>query len=229
VESTGNSRSTVDRAIADLIELSFVERTNGKFETTTTGRLFLGVVEEMSETLRTIRDASDVFERVDDDAPIDSQFLTGATVRVADSSAPLSAVDGALDKLSRANRVRGFAVADNDPRWTRTLYERATEDSLTVEVGLTESMANYVVEQYSHWVEDYVGTETFELRVCPSVPFGLAVVETDAETTVYLLVHDENGTFAALVENDRPAAIAWAMSLFEDRFESGRPLEERIG
>lgn len=226
VATTDSSRSTVNRAVSELSSLGLVERVDGGFRTTTPGRLSLDLVTEATETMRTIEDASDVLSNVPLDASVSHRFLVGADVVAGDSAAPYSGIDDVFDRLRRADRIRGFSVADNDPRWTRTLHERAVSGVMTADVVLTRPMAEYVLDQYAERVDECLAADGYRIRVCESLPFGLFLLDVDGRTVAHLLVHDERGSFVAQVENDRPDAVAWAEARFEDRFEGGVPLSE---
>ncbi|RDI72788.1 helix-turn-helix transcriptional regulator [Halopelagius longus] len=226
VATTDSSRSTVNRAISELSSLGLVERVDGGFRTTTPGRLSLDVVTETSETMRTIRESSDVLSNIPLESCVSHRFLVGADVVTGDSAAPYSGIDDAFDRLRRADRARGFGVADNDPRWTQTLHERATEGSLSVDVAITRPMAKYALDRYDDRAAEYFAADDYRVRVCESLPFGMFLFDVEDRTVAHLLVHDEAGSFIAQVENDRPDAVEWAEARFAERFEAGVPLSE---
>ncbi|MFC6824711.1 helix-turn-helix transcriptional regulator [Halopelagius fulvigenes] len=229
VATTESSRSTVNRAVSELSSLGLVERVDGGFRTTTPGRLSLDVVTETSETIRTIRESSDVLSNVPLESHVSHRFLVGAHVVTGDSAAPYSGVDDAFDRLRRADRVRGFGIADNDPRWTRILHERATDGSMTVSVAVTRRMAEYVLDRYDDKVEEYLAADDYRIRVCESLPFEMFLFDIEGRTVAHLLVVDETGSFVGQVENDRPDAVAWAEARFAERFEAGVPISELLG
>lgn len=228
VAVTDSSRSTVDRAISELTSLGLVERADGGFRTTTPGRLSLDLATETTETMRTIEEASDVLSDLPLDASVSHRFLVGADIATGNSAAPCSGIDSAFDRLKRADRIRGFSVADNDPRWTRTLHERVTEGSMAADIALTRPMAEYVLDQYGGWIDEYLAADAYEIRVCESLPFGLFLLDVDGRTVAHLLIHDDRGSFVAQVENDRPDAVAWAEARFDDGFADGTPLSEFV-
>ncbi|SFG39035.1 Predicted transcriptional regulator, contains HTH domain [Halopelagius inordinatus] len=224
VAATDSSRSTVNRAISELSSLGLVERVEGGFRTTTPGRLSLGVVVEATETMRTIEEWSDVLSNVPVDASVSHRFLVGADVAAGDSAAPYSGIDDLFDRLRRADRIRGFSVTDNDPRWTRTLHERAASGAMRADIALTRPMAEYIIEEYAEQFDEYLAADGYEIRVCETLPFGLILLDVDGRTVAHLLVHDDRGSLVAQVENARPDAVEWAESRFIDRFEDGTPL-----
>jgi predicted transcriptional regulator len=229
VAETSNSRSTVDRAISELSSYDMVERVNGGFRTTTPGRLCLDAVAEVTETFDVICGASEVLSHLPPEAPVPHRFLVGASVVTSDPTAPAAGVDGVLDSLRRADGIRGFSVADNDSRWSRALYERATSGALTADVVVTEPMANYLLDRYADWIDGVLAADSFRIRVRETLPFGLFLLDVDGRTTAHLLIHDERSSFLARIENDRPEAVSWAESCFEGGFEAGVPFEEFLG
>lgn len=228
VAVTDSSRSTVDRAVSELSSLGLVERVDGGFRTTTPGRVALDLVAETGETMRTIEEESDVLSNLPLEASVSHRFLVGASVAAGDSAAPYAGIDGAFDKLERADRIRGFSVADNDPRWTRTLHERASSGSMVADIALTRPMAEYVLDRYGERTDEYLAADAYEIRVCESLPFGLFLFDVDGRTVAHLLVHDDRGSFVAQVENDRPDAVAWAEARFDEAFGGGTPLSEFV-
>lgn len=226
VAVTESSRSTVDRAISELTSFGLVERVDGGFRTTTPGRLSLDLVAETTETMRTIEESSDVLSNVPLSASVSHRFLVGANIVAGDSAAPYSGIDDVFERLKRADRVRGLSVADNDPRWTRTLHDRTVSGSMTADVALTRPMAEYALDEYAGRIDEYLAADHYQVRVCESLPFGLFLLDVDGRTVAHLLVHDERGSFVAQVENDRPDAVEWAEAQFADRFEAGTRLSK---
>jgi hypothetical protein len=56
------------------------------------------------------------------------------------------------------------------------------------------------------------GTEAYAV---PEIPLGLLVGRTAAGPRAVVIVHDESGSLAGALVNDRPAAVAYATRLFE--------------
>jgi predicted transcriptional regulator len=228
VDDLPYSRSTVDRAIADLSAESLVAKTEEGYVTTLTGRLFLDVVAEASETLAAVREA-EWLAHLPSDAPVNSDLFADAEVVTGTSPSLAECLDDAVEALRTADRVRGFSVADNDPRWTRTLYERSVEaETLAADVVMTEDMADYVLDAYADWVPNYRRSDALRVRVRETLPFGLYLLDHGDETRVHLFVHDDNAAIIGRVSNDTPAVVSWAESLFDRTFEAAAPLVDRI-
>jgi predicted transcriptional regulator len=228
VDDLPYSRSTVDRAIADLSAESLVAKGDGGYVTTLTGRLFLDVVDEASETLATLRAANDWLGHLPPDAPVSPALFADAQVVTSTSPSPSDCLDAAVESLRTADRVRGLSVADNDPRWPRTLYERSVgAESLVADLVMTAEMADYVLDDYADWIPGYRESDALRVRVRETLPFGLFLLDHGDETEVHLFVHDDDAAVVARVSNDTPAAVAWAESLFERTFEAAQPLAGR--
>lgn len=104
-----SSRSTVDRAVADLADVDCVESRNGTYSLTAAGRLALAEHDRYAAATRTVERAAPLLNGLLEDVSLPSAFLDGATVAVADPHAPSEATTASSELLEEATVMRGLA------------------------------------------------------------------------------------------------------------------------
>ncbi|QKY20045.1 GntR family transcriptional regulator [Halolamina sp. CBA1230] len=224
-EAVGVSRSTVDRAIAELVETGLVREADGGFEATHAGQLAL-------ETHRAYRDATDtlgaaepLLAAIPDDAPISTDVLDDGTVTYADPALPETALTEVLSRLPEAETLRGFAPVVKT-NYVSMLEDAVVEEGLTVEIVVTaatlDSLENSaparaeIAEFFAADAVDVFATEE-------ELPYALWLLNGPDLEHAGITVH-EGGAVVGVLSNDDPDVVA----TYREQYEAIRDRASRF-
>lgn len=210
IDELGVSRSTVDRAIEELVSVDLVSVECGRYRTTLAGRIclerFQAYVTELEETVA----AQAVLEPLPKDCalPIDA---------VAGSERIVSAGAAAYRPLERLSQTMGSATALSvllgrlpDARLFRRWYDHVVVDENVVHAVVSEPLFEALQTDFPRRLAAMEATDQFSLRVGPTPPYGLVVTAGSAGPAVTIVVFEADGGVHGLLENDRLAARHWA-------------------
>jgi len=108
----------------------------------------------------------------------------------------------------------GLASTLTRPRVLRLFRRGVLEDGLRLSMVYADQYVDEVVARGLDARREMIeaGTEAYAV---PEIPLGLLVGRTAAGPRAVVIVHDESGSLAGALVNDRPAAVAYATRLFE--------------
>lgn len=217
IDDLGDSRSTVDRALAALTDADLVERGDDGFRLTYGGHVLLETVTEAQAVGEAVAAADGALNHLPTAAPRDHRFFAGAEPTVIGEQPPAAVIGALTDVVREADRFRGASFVANDERFIDLVYERSVETgAMPLEFVVTRSLAGWMTDQYPSRVRRFADSDHFRGHVVDSLPHAFYLAERDGETTAYLGVHGPAGTFVGFVGNDTPAAVAW----LEERWEA---------
>lgn len=208
VEELDHSRSTVDRAIAELESAGYVERVTGGYAATGTGRLAAREHRAHLARQESIRSAHPVLAALPDDWTPPPELLADARVETAD---PVPDLLGLLaDEVTSADRVRVVLPAVPDSRRSRRRCSLVLADDLDAIARAPRDVLVDAVREFSHiWrgIPDGSGSEG--PRSGESL-VSLVVVEGDDVESSVAVVTVAGGEVGGFVHTRRPAAVEWA-------------------
>lgn len=217
------SRSTIDRAIEELLAADLVEETDGGYRQTLAGRLALAEHERLRRGVGGVVEAADLLGALEDDADLAPELLAGARVVEATAEAPERPLEAVYDLVDRASFVRGFGVAIHD-RQVDTYHRRFVEEGLGGEVVLTASAIEQLLGRYPDGFQDALAADRVAFwETDEAFPYSLTLAETPDGPHVGVMVYAEDGIPGSVV-NDTEAAVGWARERFESVRERARPV-----
>ncbi|MGQ4554974.1 transcriptional regulator FilR1 domain-containing protein [Halobellus sp. GM3] len=221
-EAADASRSTVDRAVRDLLECDLIERTDKGYEATLAGRTALSALDRYHRRLGEIRAGIEVFRHVPADVPIADRFLDGAEVIHASPEVPDGVMQRLFDSVEPAAAIRCIAPAVLSGH-IRQFHEVATAGGATLEMVLDHPVVEQLLgaSETSGPFLTALGDELVELRRA-DVPFSYGLWITDDEAGIVL--YSDTGVRGVIV-NDTEEALAWARSQYERIAHSADPIE----
>jgi predicted transcriptional regulator len=173
VESLPVSRSTVDRAVRDLRDLSLVARRDGTFEATLPGRLTWRAYRRFRRRVAAVTDARDLLVHLDPDCGLETRALVGATVHVAEGPAPYRPTEVLEDLIADARRIRGLSTSITDSSSSRLVHEAVVDGGTEYEAVFAADVARFIREEHHERRREMVETGRFEAYRTESLPFGL--------------------------------------------------------
>ncbi|MFW5939937.1 MAG: helix-turn-helix transcriptional regulator [Halolamina sp.] len=213
------SRSTVDRAVAELLDTGLVRQVGGSFEATHAGQLALETHQQYRERTDQLGAAEPLLEALPEDAPVGTDLLDGGTVTYADPALPESALSAVLSRLPKAETLRGFAPVVKT-NYVSMLRNAVVEEGLSVEIVVQAdtldslgTIATARDEVARFFAADSVDVLTTDERL----PYALWLLDAPDVKQVGITVHD-GGAVVGVLSNDDPAVVA----TYRDQYDSIR-------
>lgn len=208
------SRSTVDRAIRELEMAELMAWTKDGYVTTTAGKRATEQYRVTVESVSDILAAREVLSELPHDCPIPPSLLTDAAVEYAADAPPYHLPAGVRDRIVSAQRVRVYLPILATPQLLdccqqQVIHEGMTLDLLTSSTLLETLSAEFPGALGAMSVVDHCSV--FRADTAHDVlPFGLVLTETDAATSVSVVVYSEHRTIHGTVHNGATDAVRWA-------------------
>lgn len=203
-------RTTLDRAVRELVDAGLAAHVDGGVVATSVGRTALDEHDAYRRRLAGIAAAEPLFESLPTDTPIDGRFLAGATVATPDPTVPDGVIDRLFESVASASHVRGVAPVALSGH-VDTFDAEATAGDTPPEMILSPDVLDHLVETRYDRVLELVETGAMEYYYGPiEVSFGVWVAaHEDRSDEAGLVVYTDTGVGGVAV-NDTPEAIAWA-------------------
>lgn len=203
------SRSTVDRAVRELVDAGLVGRSEAEYHRTPTGELVLAEYDDAVDRIDSLLGASTLLDGLRAESDADPALFDGATVVETDRLSPAASIRSFTDLLERSSYVVGF-VSAIFPTQVEAYREQLLDGDLTARMVVTESVCRRLVSQYGDAVRDGFRTGRIDVRRAAELPSYTLVVGTTASSAeVGLVAHTANGVRGVL-RNDDPEAVEWA-------------------
>ena len=223
VSELRTSRSTIDRAIRELIEQGCVAEQDGTYAPTKTGRLALAEHERYRERTRSIRRSSELLNYLPEDAEIAPALLDGASITIAEPHAPEAATVRGSRLLERATVLKGLAPVATASH-VYTINEQLEREELTVEVVAKTEVVDTLSEFVSAPVDALLERESLSLyRTDAELPYALWLMETPTGEHAGITVY-ESGSVAGMLVNDADPAVRWARTRYREYRKRAQPV-----
>ncbi|PSP16688.1 hypothetical protein BRC62_05700 [Halobacteriales archaeon QH_10_67_13] len=252
VEELGDSRSTVDRAIDELVEAGFVERPAQGYVPTQSGRAALSRYRSFLADAGSIVDAQPVVDAVPPEHDLPVELVADGRV---------VPVDGEYELFSWVTRLVR-AVEDcrivwpqlGDSRHVRLWHDVTVRGDTTVELLAPEPVLEQLGTEFPELGTDLAAADSFTARTIESSPFGLVLADepvaladsgasgaddsndspsppsttaADAGTgTVLVPVFDDEA--AGVLTSTDDAAVAWGRTQYRRLRAEGSPGDDRL-
>jgi tetratricopeptide (TPR) repeat protein/predicted transcriptional regulator len=214
VEALGHSRSTVNRAVAELADAGLVRATDDGHVTTLTGRLTAEMYRRVSDEARDVRATTDVLAPLPSESPIGLELVAGADIERTDGPPPYRSLERLRDAIRDADGVRAVVPTLSNLETLRVCRSRVVEDGMPVEVVTSRELFERVANRFPGVLRHLALGADCSVSTADVPAFTTLLVETDGRTAVTVVVYTDDNAIHGVVENDRPAAVRWAESLY---------------
>ncbi len=221
VEDLDQSRSTLDRAVRELVDSGLAERRDEGYAATAAGRLALEQLGDVRDGLEDIVAAQAVLEPLPGEAVPPTDAVVGSRVLSASEPAPYRPLERLHERISGATGYRAVLPALDDPRHVRLLYEHVVTAGNEADLTVSPDLFDTLREEFPRRLAAMAGTAGFDLAVASAVPpYGLLILEGPGadESTVALEVFSPGGGVHGVLLSGTQGAAAWA----GDRLASAR-------
>jgi predicted transcriptional regulator len=203
------SRSTVDRAVRELVDAGLIRRRGEGYVRTLAGDLALREYDRLVGRVDGVVDATGVLGPLSADTTFDARLLDGATVVAAETPSPRRPLRHLTDLVERSEHVVAFAPAVF-PAQVATYRDGTVEDAMTARVVVTDDVVERLVSTYREEFLAVLDTGRLSIRRYPDLPpYSLTVGETPDGPELGLVTYSDNRV-CGFVGNDDPAAVEWA-------------------
>ncbi|MFC6823610.1 helix-turn-helix transcriptional regulator [Halopelagius fulvigenes] len=227
VADVESSRSTIDRAVAELVENGCLENVDGEYHLTPSGRVSYSVHREYIDRMDDVAQTAEVLNENPSLKEMDITFLREAEVHVGDRYIPESTLEPSIERLQNASRLVGLAPIILTS-YIDLVEAAVDENGLSAEIIIHRDAVKRLLDFRDSFTE-IVKRGDVTLYVTEDVlPYSLWVMEGDRKDTAGVTVHQHKGVQGLLL-NESPRAVSWAKDRLES-FKEGsvpyRPSEE---
>ena len=216
------TRTTVQRILAGFRERAWVEKVDGEYRATMTGRR----IEQQYRSLRATAERADQFAPLARhlepfDEPLPPAAFEDGTLTAATDGNSLAAVDRLVEWLEASD---GSHVQTTTPIVADTFNETVAgllSDGLTVDMVIDENVLERSASQFQTALQRGQNHEGVTVSVV-SEPLNDGLMVRDGGAGV--VAYDETNNVRAILESEDASVEAWARDRFEATKARARPL-----
>lgn len=213
VETVESSRSTIDRAVGELVKQGCIDASTGEYHTTPLGRIALNVHRDYVERIDDVVRAREVLNENQNLADLPAAFLRDVEVSVADPSLPEAALEPSVELLQHSDRLLGLAPVVL-ASYIELVEAGVTENDLTAEIVIHDSTVPKLLE-YRDSLSEVIDSGAVTLYVTEEeLPYSLWLMESADDAVAGITVH-QNGGVRGMLMNAAPQAVVWARDQYE--------------
>jgi len=210
------SRSTIDRAIRDLVEKGFVEDNHGSFSTTLAGSLMLEQLDEIVMFADRMDEFDEALAPLTHDAAIEPTFLTRSNIISAEQKGTRCRVNRKLHQfIDQSDDLRLSLPTLNAVGTVEHLHEYVGSAG-SLELVLTPSVIR-LSESEAPGLIQAVSSESVSITRTDDLEFGIAVADNSSRAAI--LVCDAG--LYSIIETRTESAVQWARERFHDQRAAG--------
>jgi predicted transcriptional regulator len=214
VQAVDSSRTTVDRALDDLLSFDLVERIDSRYQATLLGQQAFDSYQQYHQRLADLQRASSVLIACDSEAPFDPRVLEDANVEEAPPHAPERPIRTLADQVETPTSLVGTG-----PMLMTTYLDAVTAGAingdLSVELVVTEPVLAEMRAMEDVPVDRLLEAETFALfKTDEQMPYALFSLATPSGRQSGIIT-DERGGIRGGIFNDTPQMHEWVLSQYE--------------
>lgn len=217
------SRSTVDRSVRELQAKGIVERRNGGFRLTLSGRLLFEEFQAFNASCDGIAAAAGPLSVLGPDTDVDVTLLADAEVVHSDRTTPYRPAERFLELIRDADSAKILSTAIS-PQYVDVVHGEVIDAGLEYTVGATPSVVERLISEYRDELDGALSSGRFALReLADAPPFTIGVFDRPDGPTAGVLVYVNEGP-RGYVGNDATAAVEWAEAYFRRYWTDGTPI-----
>jgi len=194
VDCVAVSRSTIDRAVRDLLEAGLIRRDEDGYRTTAIGALALQSYDRAKRTFDATfgaRETLSLFEPVPEYSP---QYLVDSDIFVLSQDEEIEVFQKLTDDITGAASFDCMLPFFPDTSILRSIYEAVVNNGARGRLVVRESLYRSLATNYEATMTTLRETDRFELLVGETPPFGLFVTRRGSMNVLWSTVTDDDGS-----------------------------------
>jgi len=209
------SRSTVDRAIRDLIAVNCVIEDGGEYTATKTGRLALTEYERYSSVTDSIQRSASLLNHLPKSSDVDPALLEGASVTLAEPHAPDQALVPTTRLVENATLMKGLAPVVRKSYLT-TISAQFEREAFEAEIVADVDVISALSDISTTPIEPFVRNDSLSLyRTDVALPYALWIMEAPTGDHAGITVYNSGGVAGTIV-NNAADAVKWARETYQE-------------
>lgn len=211
VERLGVSRSTVNRAVAELAEAGLVVDRPGGCRLTAAGRLARDAYEEFHSSIHGIEEAKDLLTGLGPEAEVGPEIVAGADVQPAKGPQSFRAFHAFERLIEEADRIRGTARTYANPRAIELFEDAIIKRGVETEFFFDERLLEEAPAELLTTLQRWQATGPLSMFVAPECPRHTVLVsEGSSGPEMGIAFYSAALEFQGVIVNDAPEAVRWA-------------------
>lgn len=210
-----HSRSTVDRAVRELLDAACIEPTAaGKrtYQLTPAGRIAVELEATHRDRTDRLGEYRELMNSVPADAPVSDALISEAEVYYSPRTPDIAFQPG-TEILSEANKMMGTAPVVRE-EYFETLRPHLESGGFELEIVMDAGLLAAIKANYETEFTDLTERDAVTVYVTEqSLPYALWLTEQDNGATAGITIHDDGGVKGSIV-NESPSAIRWAKAQY---------------
>lgn len=226
VEALEWSRSTVDRALRELEQAGFVERTGDGYVTTLAGRLATIEYDEFVDRVDNVLVASPLIETFPRSTRIPLEVLTGVERVPTDAQSSFDIPTAVRSVIESADQLTAFLPVLADPLLLGLCQSRVVEDTLDLDLVVGPDLYETLQQRFPGTLGQLADHGGTLMRADRSPPCSLFVVERSSGENEAVAIAYDGDTRAGIFRNDTAIAFAQAQKYVTSVIESATDVTE---
>lgn len=206
IDDLGHSRSTIDRAVTELLEADLAERVEGKYRATPAGELGLRRHDAYREGMADIAASADVLAAADGGDTLDPALVTGATLHRADGGDRQAALDLVADAVRGADRVDALLPRLSDSRVLDAYRTQARRNGTTVRVAVEPTLLSTLEARFAGDLGELAAADGVRVYEASVPPVGIVRARGDTDVA-YVVAYTAGGGIAGVYEHTDPESL----------------------
>jgi len=217
------SRSTAHRILNRFESMDVIEHANGRYRLTPLGKVVAAETDRATSTVAVARQLTPLLETFEAaDERVELEVFEDASVTAPEPADPYRPLRRLLSVVEKTSRIRELSPTAPEPAYQSVLLERV-RNGLQAAVVYPGSVVDHLSRQADTDLRTVVDNHGLDLRVDSLPGFRLIL----ADECVYLGGYNDAATQLTVVAGtDSPAAVEWAMGVFQARWENATPYAE---
>ncbi|WP_302084016.1 helix-turn-helix transcriptional regulator [Salinibaculum rarum] len=219
-DETSKSRSTVNRAINELLEEGLIIEQQSAYKATQTASHFCLAHNNYQSHIDAIANAEPVLNDIKENEFLPDEVLRGAKIQPPTPEMPARAAQPFADiiKTNDHTHVRGTRPVTLG-MYNHLFQDYIIEGRLTSETIFNPTILETLEQDFSEKLEKIVNSGRFTGYMHDDLPsYTIAIFTSDENSCVGILTHDTNKMGASLI-NYSPEAVAWAHNRVDELIE----------
>lgn len=212
------SKATLHRVVKGFADAGFVRETDAGVELTGAGREAAAAVERYRDRMAAVERLEPLLNGLPTSLEFELEWFADAEVVTPTAGHPQRPVQRVVDFLKAASSLRATSAVVL-PIYVEVL-SREIDDGMETELVVASAVIETLRTEYPERFAEALETGTLELYVHDAIEVGLAIDDGRA-----LVVGAREGVTEVVVVTDRPAAIDWIETVYEQYRETGEPYD----